>query len=160
MTLPDNRLESLLTRIREQFRLEWTGIHGFPHWLRVHENGIRLAEATGANVQVVDLFAFLHDSRRVNDGNDPSHGPRAAELARALVGDAFELGEAELELLCTACHGHSDGLMKGDITVVTCWDADRLDLGRVGVRPLPERLCTTAARDPGILNWAYLRSLK
>jgi uncharacterized protein len=43
--------------------------------------------------------------------------------------------------------------------VLTCWDADRLDLGRVGIRPLAERLCTDAARQPAMLQWAYRRSL-
>lgn len=28
---------------------------------------------------------------------------------------------------------HSDGYTEGDITVQVCWDADRLDLGRVGI---------------------------
>lgn len=30
-----------------------------------------------------------------------------------------------------------------EILVITCRDADRLDLGRVGIRPDPERLCTS-----------------
>ncbi|MCB2041992.1 MAG: hypothetical protein KDH48_15080, partial [Rhodoferax sp.] len=63
-------------------------------------------------------------------------------------------------LLQAACRGHSDGHRAGhDVTVLTCWDADRLDLGRVGIRPLPERLCTAAAREPVVLEWAYRRSL-
>jgi uncharacterized protein len=48
--------------------------------------------------------------------------------------------------------------MTGDITVLTCWDADRLDLGRVGIRPAAHRLCTDAARDPAMIEWAYRRS--
>ena len=50
--------------------------------------------------------------------------------------------------------------MEGDATVLTCWDADRLDLGRVGIRPDPKYLCTPAARDPEMLASAYLRSLE
>ena len=44
------------------------------------------------------------------------------------------------------------GATTGDITVQTCWDADRLDLGRVGVYPEPARLCTDAARR--LIKWA------
>lgn len=149
----------LIRVVRGQFALEWDGPHGAPHWSRVRENGLRLAEVTGANVRVVELFAFLHDARRLNDGHDPGHGPRAARFARSLAGSVFELPAGDLDLLVTACHGHSDGLSAGDATVLTCWDADRLDLGRVGIRPEPGRLCTEAARDPRILEWAYRRSL-
>ena len=46
------------------------------------------------------------------------------------------------------------------MTVQTCWDADRLDLGRVGIRPLAERLCTDVARDPVLIEWAYQRSIR
>ena len=46
-----------------------------------------------------------------------------------------------------------------DITVQTCWDADRLDLGRVGIRPDPRRLCTAAARNPRMIEAAFARSL-
>lgn len=53
-----------------------------------------------------------------------------------------------------------EGQTLGDATVLTCWDADRLDLGRVGIRPHPHRLCTEAARDPVLLEWAYQRSVK
>ena len=146
--------------VRSQFALEWSGIHGAPHWARVRENGLRLAEVTGAKPRVIELFAFLHDSRRLNDGHDPEHGSRAALFAATLAGSAFELEAADLALLITACRSHSDGLTVGDITVLTCWDADRLDLGRVGIKPHPDRLCTEAARDPAVLEWAYQRSLK
>jgi len=44
--------------------------------------------------------------------------------------------------------------------VQTCWDSDRLDLGRVGIQPRPERLCTAAAQDPGTIRWAYERSME
>jgi uncharacterized protein len=152
--------QELIRVLRNQFALDLRGIHGVPHWSRVRDNGLRLAELTGAKPRVVELFAFLHDSRRLNDGHDPGHGRRAAQLARDLAGSAFEVDAPELELLATACRGHSDGLMAGDITVQTCWDADRLDLGRVGIRPHPSRLCTEAAREPALLEWAYQRSLK
>lgn len=46
----------------------------------------------------------------------------------------------------------------GDPTIATCWDADRLDLLRVGIRPDPARLVTEAARDPEVLEWAMARS--
>ena len=149
----------LIQIIRKQFALNWKGLHGAPHWARVRTNGLRLAERTGANTQVVELFAFLHDSRRLNNDSDYDHGNRAAKFAQALAGSVFGLPPSDLEDLLTACRGHSEGLRHGNITVLTCWDADRLDLGRVGIKPSPERLCTEPARDPAMIEWAYQRSV-
>lgn len=143
--------------IRRGFALSLDGIHGQAHWLRVRENGLRLADLTGADRRLVELFAYLHDSKRLSDGRDPDHGHRAAEFVRSLQG-ALSLSNSELELLSYACAYHSDGLTEADVTVQTCWDADRLDLGRVGIQPKVCYLCTAAARDPEMIAWAYRRS--
>ena len=148
----------LLTVIRRDFALSLRGIHGEAHWARVCENGLHLAQRTGADVQIVELFAYLHDSKRQNDGWDRDHGRRAAEFARTLDGSMLELPPRKLEHLIYACTHHSDGMTEADVTVQTCWDADRLDLGRIGVEPNPRRLCTSAAQDPAVIDWAFRRS--
>mgnify|MGYP003330260320 FL=1 len=56
----------------------------------------------------------------------------------------------------TACVHHTDGLAEGDLSVQVCWDADRLDLLRVGIRPAAHRLCTDAARVR--IDWANERA--
>ena len=124
-----------------------SGYHGKDHWLRVLRNGRDLAALTGANLKVVELFAVIHDSQRENEDYDPDHGRRAAAYARTLQGVWFNLSETELDLLCEACSYHSDGLIVANLTVQVCWDADRLDLGRVGIRPDPRYLCTEAAKS-------------
>ena len=150
----------LVAVIRRGFSLPWRGFHGAPHWARVRENGLRLVPLTGANQKVVELFAFLHDSQRRNDNSDTEHGHRAALFAAAMAEQGYiDLEPDELAELMTACQGHSDGLRDGSATVQTCWDADRLDLGRVGIKPSPHYLCTEAARDPAMIEWAYKRSL-
>ena len=151
--------QKLIRILRRQFALDWSGIHGVAHWARVRENGLRLAPLTGARVDVVELFAFLHDSKRRNEWRDPEHGPRAARFAKKLLGPVLDLDAHDFELLAVACRDHSDGFTTGDVTVLTCWDADRLDLGRVGIKPHPAHLCTEAARDPAMIEWAYSRSI-
>ena len=151
-------LDALLTAIRAEYALSWSGIHGISHWTRVRENGLRLAEQTGAQVAVVECFAYLHDAKRQNDSRDPGHGSRGAVLARTLRSTVLDLDEKQFELLAYACTHHTDGLIEANVTIQTCWDADRLDLGRVGIVPNPELLCTPAARDPAILEWAWERS--
>jgi len=145
----------LINMLSEQYALSSSGIHGPSHWARVLANGRRLTEKTEANLDVVELFAVLHDSQRVNDERDPEHGPRAAEFALSLQGDWFHLSSDELNLLFDACSGHTNGHTEADITIQTCWDSDRLDLGRVGITPHPDRLCTKAAKSNEMLEWAH-----
>jgi len=148
----------LIKAVLTQFPLHLPGMHGVGHWVRVRENGLRLVELTGARPDVVELFALFHDARRINEGIDPDHGARGGELARAYHGELFDLDDEGLELLALACRDHSQGLTQGDLTVRACWDADRLDLFRVGIRPRPDRLCTEEARDPQLIEWAVARS--
>ena len=63
-----------------------------------------------------------------------------------------------MELLTEALIHHSEGYTEGDVTVRVCWDADRLDLGRVGIEPKLDRLCTETARNDDVLFWAKARS--
>jgi uncharacterized protein len=147
-------LKPVVHVILEDYALPWHGAHGVGHWARVLENGLRLAQETGANIEVVQLFAIFHDSRRVNEGTDDGHGERGADLAAALRGKWFHLPDADFDLLYAACAGHTDGGTEADITIQTCWDSDRLDLGRVGICPVPHKLCTPVAKMWEIIRWA------
>lgn len=146
--------------LRERFKLDWRGIHGAPHWARVRHAGLLLAEKTKADATVVELFAVTHDLCREHDGGDRKHGHRSAELIVEIFDLRLGIAREQAELLAFACRHHSDGLTDGDVTVQTCWDADRLDLGRVGIRPQSSRLCTPAARDPALIDWAWNRSVR
>jgi uncharacterized protein len=146
--------------LRERFSLDWRGIHGAPHWARVRHAGLLLAEKTDADATIFELFSVMHDLCRKHDGGDHEHGHRSADLVDEIHDTRLGIGREQSELLAFACRHHSDGLTDADVTVQTCWDADRLDLGRVGIRPHPSRLCTAAARDPALIDWAWWRSLK
>jgi uncharacterized protein len=137
----------LLVFLKDHYRLDWNGIHGVKHWSRVRANGLALAKITGANPVVVELFAFLHDSCRVNEGHDSSHGFRAGELATRLHGLYFRIDQFDLNLLIAACQGHTEVESHDDPTIGTCWDADRLDLWRVDITPDPDQLCTIAGKN-------------
>jgi uncharacterized protein len=147
-------LPSIARTVLDEYSLSPDGDHGVSHWARVLENGLRLAETTDANIEVVQLFALFHDSKRVKETSDPGHGQRGADFAAELWEQLFSLPDHEFGLLYRACAGHTDEPTHPNITVQTCWDADRLDLGRVGVMPHPSRLCTEAARDPAMIKWA------
>jgi uncharacterized protein len=136
----------LIALLRKEFRLDWKGIHGAPHWARVLHHGRYLAGKSGADSQVIELFALLHDSQLENEWRDPGHGVRAAEFAASLNGKLFNLTDHQLEKLIAALSGHSDGDIADDVTIQTCWDADRLDLGRVGKVPEARFLSMHAAQ--------------
>ncbi|MDY0093905.1 MAG: hypothetical protein RBT80_14520 [Candidatus Vecturithrix sp.] len=152
-------MRRLFRTLQKQYVLPLHGIHGISHWARVYENGSRIAEQTGANVKIVRLFALFHDSKRQSEGVDPEHGLRGAEYAQTFHKAAFlELSDQEFELLYRACADHADGFTEADMTVQACWDADRLDLYRVGILPDPAFLCTRAAKAANLREWANARA--
>ena len=148
----------ILGTILKDYALPRCGTHGIAHWARVFENGVRLASETHARIEVVQLFAVLHDSRRINEFEDDDHGPRAAEFARTLCGRLFDLSDDDFALLHRACAGHTCERTHPDVTIRTCWDADRLDLGRVGITPDPYYLGTEPAKRPETIHWADERA--
>ena len=109
-------------------------LHGLRHWLQVEKNAVMLGKNTpGCDMEVARLFALLHDCRRQNEGRDPEHGARAAGFAQELF-DRGMLGldPGRLATLKYAMTHHNNGQVSDDPTIGVCWDADRLDLPRVG----------------------------
>jgi uncharacterized protein len=151
-------IQQVVVAAKKRFVLDLHGIHGVPHWQRVRENGLRIAKHSGADPLIVELFAYLHDCCREDDSSDPGHGERAAEFATLLRGKLIHLGDDDFALLHEAIRDHERGMTRGHATVLTCWDADRLDLGRVARRPQPRYLGTEYARRPDTIEWAYKRS--
>ena len=138
--------QGMLAAIREQFKINWHGIHGANHWARVLHHGMTIGTERSADLLVIELFAFLHDSQRHDDYGDRLHGKRGAEYARSLNTVYFELSSPQLDLLCEAIEHHSGGKVHDHETIQTCWDSDRLDLGRVNITPSPRFLSQEATK--------------
>ncbi len=157
--MPIDRPGALMHAILPRYRLSLNGIHGPAHWLRVFENGKALAALTeGADLQVVEWFAMIHDAARHADGDDPQHGERAATLARDLAARGrLVIDAARLDTLAEACALHEQGRTSSDPTIGCCWDADRLELARLERRPQAYLLSTAAARDPDLQAAAWER---
>jgi uncharacterized protein len=139
--------DALAAEVTAQFQPSKNSIHGISHWQRVEQNGIRLCERSGADVFVVRLFAWFHDSKRINDFIDRQHGLRGAEYAKLLRGKFFQIEDAGFEKLTYACQWHTDKRHSADITIGTCWDADRLDLTRIGVVPSEIYMSTPCGKE-------------
>ena len=130
-----------------QFPLGPHSDHGAEHWRRVEQNGLLLAKESGADITVVRLFALFHDSRRENEFTDPDHGRRGAIYAGELRNTYFQVTDEQFDLLEFACTWHTETTHNADPTIGTCWDADRLDLGRVGIIPDPRYMNTELGRQ-------------
>ena len=122
--------------------------HGLPHWQRVERNGILLSVENGKlrediNIKVVRFFAYLHDKCRLNDLADLEHGVRAADMLPTIRDTILkDFTDEEVALLEKACRYHTTEQRTGIPTVDICFDADRLDLGRVGIVLNPKRMAT------------------
>ena len=139
--------DELWRHVLSQNDVSLTSAHGPAHWRRVERNGLLLATRSEADPVVIRLFALFHDCQRVNDGRDPGHGARGAEYAKMLRGKVFDLPDDPFETLHFACTWHTDRDHTDDPTVGACWDADRLDLGRVGIIPSAKYMSTAFGRE-------------
>ncbi len=94
-----------------------------------------------ADPLVVMLFALLHDCRRIDEGYDPDHGGRAAQLVgEMLQAGRLPISNRQADLIQQACSEHSWAKRTEDPTLGACWDADRIDLRRFEIALDPARL--------------------
>jgi uncharacterized protein len=150
----------LIKEILSQYSLHPAGTHGISHWARVALYGRHICSHTGVDPKITDYFALFHDSRRRNESIDPGHGKRGAALATELNKKYAFLSESEMQLLTEACKWHTHGRTDADIAIQACWDADRLDLPRVGTEPRPKFLCTEIAIKTETITWARAMAMQ
>ena len=125
-------------------RLFESELHGLTHWQQVEYNGLLLATETGADIVVVRLFALFHDSKRADDGIDITHGARGAEFTKECFEEhRLDITQEQFDKLYHACKFHTTEHRSGDTTIDTCYDADRLDLGRVSIELDPNKMATS-----------------
>lgn len=148
----------VLQKIINRFELDINGgIHGIDHWSRVLINALKIAEKNNANKKILIVFSFFHDIRREHESGDPEHGLRGAKYLQTFK-YKININKNELKKAMIACEGHTSVLHHEDIDIATCWDADRLDLYRVGVKPDPEYLNTEFAKNAINISHATARS--
>lgn len=139
-----------IDRLREfaikHSKMGYYSIHGISHWDRVAKNADVLC-TSDVDSLVVKAFAYIHDVERINESDDCQHGHRAALLVDEIRSSVLSfLNDLEIEQLKEACRLHTLRLKTEDATVNACFDADRLDLGRVGITPNPNKMATVEGR--------------
>jgi uncharacterized protein len=112
-------------------------VHGFDHILRVLRLAERIAEAEGADMEIVRAAALLHDA----SGGDATQGGRAAhqhasaDFAREVL-SAEGWGEERIEAVrhCIRAHRFRGDEAPATLEAQSLFDADKLDvLGAFGV---------------------------
>lgn len=142
-------LQRVLDDCKEHFKLTGRTDHGSAHWEQVEINAISLVNKTpGADMLVCRLFAIVHDCCRENEMCDPDHGWRAFTFfSENFKKWNLNLTNIQYVTLALAVRRHNDGITSDSPTVGCCWDADRLDLPRVGMIPSKKLLSTQAAKN-------------
>jgi uncharacterized protein len=146
----NKKLAAVLDEAKKVFKLDLKrSLHGPGHWEQVERNAIKLAKnIPGCDVNIVRLFAMLHDCKRQDEEIDKGHGQRAARFARELYDNGMlDIDSEQFLTLKFAIKYHNDGAVSNDPTIGVCWDADRLDLPRVGIAPAVDKLSTRFARE-------------
>lgn len=135
-------LKDLVEFVSKKWQLD--ELHGLKHWKNVHRNGVLLMQMqSNVNPFVVIAFAYLHDCCRINNGNDESHGERALGAIDEIRNTILKnFSNEEISLLKAACLLHTSIQKVGNPTIDICFDADRLDLDRVGIKPNPLKMAT------------------
>lgn len=139
-------------------------LHGPAHWVRVHRFGSLLSGYCGlpeTERHCVEIFALTHDLGRVDDNGGNQHALDGADYFREYATAVFpDMEDRALDWVETAIRHHSDGLtadvadrqglfahLAGEresvrLMIGCCWDADRLDLLRLGMSPRAEKMST------------------
>lgn len=140
-------IQQILEKIKSDTTSNRQSIHGDGHWWRVSQLGKLIAQKEQIPERIPVLFGYFHDCQRLNDTHDPEHGPRAAQYVADFPPELLGLSGAEANQLMLACHYHTHECETDYPVIHACWDADRLDLTRIGALPDPNRLFTDTAKQ-------------
>jgi len=123
-----------------QMGVEPFGLHGVIHWNGVYQNCLMLdPEPTMIEDWFYWCFSMLHDCCRYSEYGDARHPEKAAKLVEPDT-------DFNKQLNYTIRY-HSAGVISEDLHTGTCWDADRLELPRVGITPDPKLMSTEAGKE-------------
>jgi len=149
-------MKKIIKYIKQKAKFFDSPIHGIKHWQNVEKIGMYLCERNGADEDVIRIFAYIHDVGRLNEDADLQHGKRSAEILENLIkSENIGLNRNQSQQLHYACEHHSEeDADSDDVTIQTCWDADRLDLWRFGIVPERELLFTNAAKTTEASEYA------
>lgn len=150
-------------------------VHGFDHVLRVYKMAEKLAQAEGADLEVVRAAALLHDaegSAPHNEHNRATHHEASASFARSVL-EAEGWPDARITAVehCIRAHRYRTTETPQTPEAKVLFDADKLDvLGAYGAArtiayaaqanqpiyaPPSEQFLQTGQKEPGEPHSSY-----
>lgn len=130
---------------------EYDPVHGFDHILRVLRMAERLAQAEGANLEIVRAAALLHDASGAETGGEKrsEHQHHSAEFARqVLQAEGWPSERIAAVQHCIRAHRFRGDEAPQTLEAKILFDADKLDvIGAFGV-------ARTLAYDV-VMHWPF-----
>lgn len=140
--VPRDPWQALYQEAISEAELAASPVHGEEHWRAVSAVGLELNRlCPGTSRSLLLAFGMLHDCRRMDEGWDPEHGARAADVAQRSMPLRDILTGEEIDRLSFACLWHEKGRVEREVhDVGLCWDSDRYNLVRLEITPIRELL--------------------
>lgn len=140
--VPRDPWQALYRNAIARAELAASPVHGEDHWRAVAAVGLELNRlCASTNRSLLLAFGMLHDCRRADEGWDPEHGARAADVAMRSAPLRDILSAEDIERLAFACLWHEKGRVERKVhDIGLCWDSDRYNLVRLEITPIRELL--------------------
>ncbi|MCK4634999.1 MAG: HD domain-containing protein [Candidatus Aenigmarchaeota archaeon] len=120
-----------IRKIAKKYMNKNDGAHGWDHVTRVYNLCMRIGKEEGADLEVLELAAFLHDIGISEDREN--HEKVSAEITREILKD-YDKKKMENVIHCIEVHRFSKGLKPITLEAKILQDADKLDVsGAIGI---------------------------
>lgn len=139
-----NQINEVETKSFPHLKCLSTNIHGISHLRRVAYLSGRYAYILKINLNDAVIAGYLHDCARENDSNGNSHAYESAYLAKGII--QGNLPVTNINKIFYTIYHHADGITTKDPFMGCIWDADRLNLLRIGIIPNEKLLSTQLAK--------------
>lgn len=140
MTEVDAALWSRLVAEAQRRARDTEPAHDFSHVMRVVQNGVTIARAERARVDVVAIAALLHELFTLP--KDHPDSAKAGDACAVVAREVLEREGAPADVVGPACeairdHAFSKGVVPEELEAKILQDADRLDaIGAIGIARL------------------------
>lgn len=125
-------IENAIGYVKEKFEKEFSG-HDYFHALRVYKMATRIAEREGADLEIVQLAALLHDVDDRKISPDTYEDQTNAKIFLAREGVSAEASEWICRIIREISFGANDSA-PSTLEGKCVQDADRLDaIGAIGI---------------------------
>ncbi len=110
--------------------------HGYPHLNRVRNYAVFIAKKEGADTEIVEIAALLHDIAKIKAGKPlDGHAAKGARMAKKILAE-MGMDSERIEKVCSCINAHSrrEPPMPENLEEKCVYDADGLELvGAVGI---------------------------